>query len=293
MLLRCLALAGLVVFFLGIERRTAREVVHNSQVAVLVDVSQSMGLGENENAGETGNSRIKAVVEMLANSPLVAELRNTHDVNVARFDQEVEPVVSLQKSQELRDKSQEPESRAMPKPSSPALDSRLSALDSVNWSAELQPRGTQTRLGQALADELRLYRDAPLAGVIVISDGAQQRRHRARRGDRRRPAVEDTAVHRRRRLGHRAAEHRDSRPDRADPRVSERHARTSPATCRPTATPANRSMSSLCAAVRKTPRAAARRSPPSACRSAPMAKWPRFRSTSSRANPARSCFNSA
>jgi hypothetical protein len=41
------------------------------------------------------------------------------------------------------------------------------------WSAELQPRGTQTRLGQALAEQLRLYRDAPLAGVIVVSDGAQ------------------------------------------------------------------------------------------------------------------------
>ena len=40
--LRCVALAGLLVFFLGIERRTTREVVHNSQVAVLVDVSQSM-----------------------------------------------------------------------------------------------------------------------------------------------------------------------------------------------------------------------------------------------------------
>jgi hypothetical protein len=37
----------------------------------------------------------------------------------------------------------------------------------------LQPRGAQTRLGQALADQLRLYRGAPLAGVVVISDGAQ------------------------------------------------------------------------------------------------------------------------
>ena len=54
MLLRCVALAGLVVFFLGIERRTTREIVHNSQVAVLVDVSQSMGLSENENSSNAG-----------------------------------------------------------------------------------------------------------------------------------------------------------------------------------------------------------------------------------------------
>ena len=74
-LLRLIALAGLLVFFLGIERRTTREVVHNSQVAVLVDVSQSMGLGEHENATETGGTRIQAVINALANSPLVSDLR--------------------------------------------------------------------------------------------------------------------------------------------------------------------------------------------------------------------------
>src|SRR5215207_1433349 len=59
--LRLVALAGLLVFFLGIERRTTREVVHNSQLALLVDVSQSMGLGEHDNATETGGTRIQAV----------------------------------------------------------------------------------------------------------------------------------------------------------------------------------------------------------------------------------------
>src|SRR5262245_6730783 len=46
--LRLVALGGLVVYFLGIERRTTREVVHNSQVVVLVDVSQSMGLAASD-----------------------------------------------------------------------------------------------------------------------------------------------------------------------------------------------------------------------------------------------------
>ena len=49
-LLRTIALAGLFVFFLGIERRTTSEIVHNSQVAVLVDVSQSMGLSAADGA---------------------------------------------------------------------------------------------------------------------------------------------------------------------------------------------------------------------------------------------------
>ena len=35
----------------------------------------------------------------LTNSPLIADLRQSHDVNIARFDHDVEPVVSLPKSQ--------------------------------------------------------------------------------------------------------------------------------------------------------------------------------------------------
>ncbi|MEX0614088.1 MAG: hypothetical protein WD229_18355, partial [Pirellulales bacterium] len=101
--LRCLALAGLLIFFLGIERRTTTEVVHNSQVAVLVDVSQSMGLSESDQPTTAGaKTRTDAVVTALADSPLVAELRRTHDVNIARFDEEVEPIATLPKSQESR-----------------------------------------------------------------------------------------------------------------------------------------------------------------------------------------------
>lgn len=164
MLLRLIALAGLLVFFLGIERRTTREVVHNSQVAVLVDTSQSMALGEHENMTETGGTRIQAVVNALSNSALVSDLRQAHDVNVARFERDVEPVVSMPK----KDESVEAAATESP----PALPSEQKEK-TVDWPAALQPRGTETRLGQALADELRLYHDAPLAGIVVMSDGAQ------------------------------------------------------------------------------------------------------------------------
>jgi hypothetical protein len=162
--LRCLALLGLLVFFLGIERRTTTQVVHNSQVAVLIDVSQSMGLGNSDDdaLGRTG-TRIDAVAKALQDSSLVADLRRTHDVNVARFDEDVEPVVAMPRTGQgsiVEDRDRD-------------NDRRSEALNSFEWSAELQPRGTETRLGQALADQLRQYRDAPLAGVIVISDGAQ------------------------------------------------------------------------------------------------------------------------
>jgi hypothetical protein len=196
-LLRLVALAGLFVFFLGIERRTTREIVHNSQVAVLVDASQSMGLSDNEES-EAPITRIAEVTATLADTPLIADLRKTHDVNVARFDEEVAPVISLPKEgsrqssstaaeaekaltdeDDLQQKAAESDgtrTSADPAPGtsrSPGTPVEPSVPATVDWSAELQPRGAQTRLGQALADQLRLYRGAPLAGVIVISDGAQ------------------------------------------------------------------------------------------------------------------------
>jgi hypothetical protein len=168
--LRCLALAGLLFFFLGIERRTTSEVVHNSQVAILLDVSQSMGLSETDESTAAGaKTRIDAVLAAITESPLIAELQRTHDVNIARFDAEVEPIVTLPKRQESTVKSQEPETEK----SAPALGSRHSNLGSIDWPAALQPRGTETRLGQALSEQLRLYREAPLAGIVVVSDGAQ------------------------------------------------------------------------------------------------------------------------
>ncbi|HEX2475796.1 MAG TPA: vWA domain-containing protein [Lacipirellulaceae bacterium] len=175
--LRLVALAGLFVFFLGIERRTTREIVHNSQVAVVIDASQSMGLSDNEDA-TAPTTRISEVTGALSDSPLISDLRKTHDVNVARFDEEVAPVVTLPKESSGQSPGDAPEAGT----DSASADMNRSSLTgdgarivpaTIDWSTELQPRGAQTRLGQALADQLRLYRGAPLAGIIVISDGAQ------------------------------------------------------------------------------------------------------------------------
>jgi hypothetical protein len=105
------------------------------------------------------------VVEAFERSPLIAELRETHDVNFARFDEEVEPVVSLPRTIVEQEGNSSNASDETGPQNVPVPD--------VDWSKELQPKGTQTRIGQALADQLRLYRDAPLAGVVVVSDGAQ------------------------------------------------------------------------------------------------------------------------
>lgn len=174
-LLRCVAFAGLLLFFLGIERRTTHEVVHQSQVAVLVDVSQSMGLTDDDQqqAGSTP-TRLQKVVEMLTDSPLIADLRKTHDVNVVRFDEEVHGVVSLPRLEEdAAERTSSREANPAESPGREGVPGSGKESTPVDWSAELQPRGTETRLGNALADELHTYRDAPLAGLVVITDGAQ------------------------------------------------------------------------------------------------------------------------
>jgi hypothetical protein len=172
--LRCVALGGLLVFFLDIERRTTTEVVHNSQVAILVDASQSMGLSDNDEPAASGaKSRIDAVVGAFANSPLVANLRHTHDVTISRFDEDVQPVVTLPKFQEPAAAGAAEQSGTNPAAMAPHAELRPPASEVVDWQAALQPRGTQTRLGQAVVDQLRFYRESPLAAVVVISDGAQ------------------------------------------------------------------------------------------------------------------------
>jgi hypothetical protein len=91
--LRLLAIGGLLIFFLGIEKRTEQKVVKNSRALLLVDTSQSMGLIDMETPGVAQPPRrIDEVVRALAETPFVAQLRSTHDVLVYRFDEHERPV---------------------------------------------------------------------------------------------------------------------------------------------------------------------------------------------------------
>ena len=159
------------------------------------------------------------------------------------------------------------------------------------WSEKLQPRGTETRLGQALADELRLYHDAPLAGVVVITDGAK-RRHRTQRRDE--PAKEANVPLYTIGVG-------STRPQR---NVALRDL-VVPTRAFPDDTLnvtgylqangyAGRSVDvELTRRRSKTQPAAARLSPSNAWPWKPTAKWSPPISTSNPTNPARSCISSA
>ena len=87
--LRITALAGLLVFFFDLQKRTESEIVRTSRVAVLVDTSQSMGLADGSPAGR--ESRLGQVIQALSKGRLLPDLLAKHDVAIYRFDQTATP----------------------------------------------------------------------------------------------------------------------------------------------------------------------------------------------------------
>ncbi|MBW3597768.1 MAG: VWA domain-containing protein [Planctomycetes bacterium] len=92
LVLRLLAFAGLLIFFLEVEKRTERKLIKNSRALVLVDTSQSMGLQDTLDSSTGGASRIEQVMAAFTQGELLGDLRKKHDVVVYRFDQTAQPV---------------------------------------------------------------------------------------------------------------------------------------------------------------------------------------------------------
>jgi hypothetical protein len=86
MVLRFVALLGVLLFFLQLERRTERTLTKTSRVVVLADVSQSMAIRD---AGATvdpkGPSRADELVRLVKETPLLESLRKQHDVALYTF----------------------------------------------------------------------------------------------------------------------------------------------------------------------------------------------------------------
>src|SRR5262245_62158824 len=95
-LLRLCALAGILFYFFGLEKRAERKLVKNSRVLLLIDTSQSMGLRDPPEGGATNvpasMSRVEQIAAELANGPLIQRLREKHDVVAYRFDQAENPI---------------------------------------------------------------------------------------------------------------------------------------------------------------------------------------------------------
>jgi heme/copper-type cytochrome/quinol oxidase subunit 4 len=173
--LRVLALGGLLVFYLHLEKRTENKVVHNSRVLVLVDTSLSMGLHDSTaSAVPASPNRVEQAVSALSDGRLLARLRERHDVLLARFDADLNRVASFPKL------SPPPEAGAKagqtPSTERPTADKPVAAgtdAKAADWGASLLPQGAETRLGQSLRQLVNDERATPVAGVVVFSDGGQ------------------------------------------------------------------------------------------------------------------------
>ena len=175
--LRLGALAALTAAYLDFERTTEHEIVFPSRVAVLVDSSASMTLrddpaadkqaadkqaADEQAADEQAGTRSQRAVEVLREGGLLAALAPRHEVSVWRFDADAEPLVVLQTANTLTPPVASAESPAVTEPATAVSD----------WPERLTARGYETRLGEALGRVLDQEPPGVLAGVIVLTDGA-------------------------------------------------------------------------------------------------------------------------
>jgi hypothetical protein len=152
--LRLGALAALAAAYLDFERKAEHEILFPSRVAVVVDSSASMTLEDDPAAtapaeAAAATSRGGRALEVLERGGLLAALAPTHEVSVWRFDADAEPLVVL-----------------------PAAGAGKEAAAPSGWQERLAPRGFETRIGETLLRVLDHEPPGTLAGVILLSDGA-------------------------------------------------------------------------------------------------------------------------
>ncbi len=167
-LLRLGLLAGLAVIALNPHTRTQMEAFRPSQVAILVDTSLSMQQpleAPTPSAPTGGETRAEAIRKLLADSPLLAELRKQHTVDLYGFDSDLSP--SLHRFP--ADSETKPADPATP---GSAAAPQPPAETAPDYRALLAPKGSATSLGDAVDKVLTELRGNTLSGVLVLTDGA-------------------------------------------------------------------------------------------------------------------------
>ena len=104
-LLRVSAFAGILFFFLDLERGVERTLTTDSRVAVLLDVSQSMSIQDPDpQSGGPGPSRSELMCNALANSPMLRKLREQHAITIYRYGESAipEPLASYPKVRQAK-----------------------------------------------------------------------------------------------------------------------------------------------------------------------------------------------
>jgi hypothetical protein len=169
-LMRVGALAALAAAYLDFERVSEHEIVFPSRVAVLVDSSASMTLEDDQPAAvpATGGAsapaaaitRSQRALDALDGGGLLTALAARHEVSIWRFDADAEPLAVLPVVD--GDGAKEP----------PADGPAAAPQPAADWRSRTTPRGFETRIGESLARVLDQEPAGVLAGVIVLTDGA-------------------------------------------------------------------------------------------------------------------------
>lgn len=247
---RLLVCAGLLIFFLQPQLRSAALLKKPSRVAILVDTSLSMGLPDG--LTPEGPRRFERIVQSLGKTDWLRRLLARHDVAVYRFDESPQPTLVADfrrpaaphpdpgqtamrlrwplAARVLRTLSLivtalggvlvvvrwlrgterwtmeirgwcaamglglvtwgliflaaadlcDPQiwTQQLPSPAPPRAgpiepEDPMALLSKISWEQELSPRGTSTRIGQALQWLVHQERGGPIAGLVLLSDGGQ------------------------------------------------------------------------------------------------------------------------
>jgi hypothetical protein len=154
--LRMAVFVALLVVYLQPQWRNEIDQVQNSRVVLLADTSLSMGLHDQDaSAVPAEPSRAQQLTAAFRDGDWLKRLQARHDVVVVRFDQDSQRLVTLDKA------------------TSESGDGNAAGGDAFDWEAGLEPRGTETRLGQTLRQWVEAERSSPIAGIVVFSDGQQ------------------------------------------------------------------------------------------------------------------------
>ena len=186
--LRTLTFVGLLLVWLQPQWRNEEDVITPSRVVILVDTSLSMAeaardgtpsagaapaaspastgdaaaqSGKTESAGIVAGSRTAEALRLLE-SPLLDKLRKTHEVQIVAFD-----------SGATRSSAMLPRFGAPDAPAPDQTAGKTPTTPAPSRAEELAPRGAETRLGEALEQQIVEQRAAPLSGIILLSDGGQ------------------------------------------------------------------------------------------------------------------------
>ncbi|MDO4569015.1 MAG: hypothetical protein Q4D38_01360 [Planctomycetia bacterium] len=160
--LRMGAIFVLFVIYLEPQWRTERQTKQNSQVAIFVDVSQSMTLPESD--APTAPQRSAAATKLLFDSPLLKKMNEKHDLIFVGFDDEARKLQMFPMKSWSGEKSGENTSE---------VDAELAKREALRRTLE-QPQGTRSAPSDAIRAWLNTQPpDAPLAAVVLCTDGAQ------------------------------------------------------------------------------------------------------------------------